>query len=586
MTKVETAVRGAAHAVVRDATNINYAWTMLAAEECFRLGVRHAVICPGSRSAPLAIAFARHGGITVHVAHDERGGAFLALGIAKSSGVPAVLIVTSGTAVANALPAVVEARLSRTPLLVCAADRPSELRDCGANQAVPQSSLLSAAARWSCEVPCPTIDIRSEYVLSIVDEAFARACGIAGSQGGAVHLNWQFREPLAPDAQPWDVGWLWSIARWTNDSTRAPWRVACAPIAASVVVDQAVVIAGRCDSLTSDSLRDWRGTMLADVSSGLANERNAGADLVLRAAAAANGAHLRDALRVESLAVVGDALVSKRLNAWIAQQEGVTLFGAGDPRNDASHRASGVYAAPVVFEADAKLAPHNGWTRALKTARKAVTKAIASERALTEPTALSDATDACSELAHGTIFYGSSMPIRDADFLALHPAKGWSAGANRGASGIDGLLASAVGHALASRKPVLAVVGDVSMLHDLNSLQLASEVETPLVILVLNNDGGAIFRALPVAKCATVTDELFSQCFTTPHGRAFAPIARAFGLACETPTTRAALSKAMRKALRREGATMIEVVCTPQASEAARARITDASNAALLREFR
>ena len=134
---------------MRDAPNLNLAWTSLAAEECRRLGVRHAVVSPGSRSAPLAVAFGRHGGIEVHVAHDERGGAFMALGIAKSSGVPAVVVMTSGTAVANALPAMVEARMTRTPMLVFAADRPPELRDCGANQAIPQAQLLAGAARWA-----------------------------------------------------------------------------------------------------------------------------------------------------------------------------------------------------------------------------------------------------------------------------------------------------------------------------------------------------------------------------------------------------------------------------------------------------
>jgi 2-succinyl-5-enolpyruvyl-6-hydroxy-3-cyclohexene-1-carboxylate synthase len=295
---------------------------------------------------------------------------------------------------------------------------------------------------------------------------------------------------------------------------------------------------------------------------------------------------LREALRVEALAVVGDAVVSKRLNAWISQQEGVTVFGVGDPRMDSFHRASGVYAAPVLFEADAKLAPHAGWKRALSCATKAAGKALASERTLTEPTAIADATAACAAHQDGTIFYGSSMPIRDADVFALHPPTDWSVGSNRGASGIDGLLATAVGHALASAQPVVAFVGDVSMLHDLNSLQLAASVETPLVIVLLNNDGGGIFRYLPIAKNAAVTPLEFAQCFTTPHGRSFALIAKAFGLACETPTTRAALSKAVMKALRRGGATMIEVLCTAQASEEVRARVVTASTTALSREFR
>jgi 2-succinyl-5-enolpyruvyl-6-hydroxy-3-cyclohexene-1-carboxylate synthase len=207
---------------MRDAPNLNLAWTSLAAEECRRLGVRHAVISPGSRSAPLAVAFARHGGIAVHVAHDERAGAFMALGIAQSSGVPAVAVMTSGTAVANVLPAAVEARVSRVPILVFAADRPPELRDCGANQSIPQAGLLDGAVRWSADVPCPSTEIPAEFVLSTVDEAFARACGIGSGLAGAVHLNWQFREPLAPEERAWDRAWLGSVARWSRG--RSPWR--------------------------------------------------------------------------------------------------------------------------------------------------------------------------------------------------------------------------------------------------------------------------------------------------------------------------------------------------------------------------
>ena len=567
---------------MRDAPNINLAWTMLAAEECHRLGVRHAVVCPGSRSAPLAVAFARHAGIRVHIAHDERGGAFLALGIAKRTGIPAVLVMTSGTAVANALPAVVEARMTRTPLLVFAADRPPELRDCGANQAIPQSGLLAGAARWTFDLPCPTTEIAAEFVLSTVDEAFARACGHAGAQGGAVHLNWQFREPLAPDARAWDIAWLWSIARWS--ATHAPWRTAMPPLASSVGIDGALVVAGRTDAATARTLSGWKGTLLADITSGLAGPGTAGADLVLRAASDGEGnPALREALRPSALALVGDAVVSKRLNAWIAAQQcATTVFGAGDPRVDAAHRADAVYAGPVAFEAARGLKPHAGWKRALGCAARAAAKVLASERALCEPTAIADACAACADHAHGTAFYGSSMPIRDADFLAIAPPKGWRASANRGASGIDGLLASAVGHAVAAGEPVVAFVGDVSALHDLNSLQLAAMVETPLVLVVLNNDGGGIFRYLPIARHADV----FEACFSTPHGLSFAPIAKSFGLATESPTTRAAMAKAVARALRRGGATMVEVTCARESSEECRARVAKAAVEALAREFR
>jgi 2-succinyl-5-enolpyruvyl-6-hydroxy-3-cyclohexene-1-carboxylate synthase len=567
---------------MRDAPNINMAWTMLAAEECWRLGVRHVVMSPGSRSAPLAVAFARHPALRVHIAHDERGGAFMALGMAKASGMPAVLVMTSGTAVANALPAMVEARMTRTPLLVFAADRPPELRDCGANQAIPQAQLLAGAARWTTDLPCPTTEIAAEFVLSTIDEAFARACGSGGAQGGAVHVNWQFREPLAPDARPWDVAWLWSIARWTQ--SRAPWRTTLAPLASDVEIEDAVVIAGRMPAQTAASLSRWRGTLLADITSGLAGPGTAGADLVLRAAGDGVGnAGLREALRPNALAIAGDPVVSKRLHAWISAQEcGTSLFGAGDPRIDPAHRADAVYAGPVAFRAARALKPHAGWKRALACASRATAKACDAEKALCEPTAIADAAEACGAHGHGTVFYGSSMPIRDADFLALPQPLGWHAAANRGASGIDGLLASAVGHAHATREPVVAFVGDVSALHDLNSLQLASLVETSLVIVVLNNDGGGIFRYLPIAR----HDDVFEACFTTPHGLSFAPIARAFGLAVEAPQSRAAMSKAMSKALKRDGATVIEVACTRESSEQCRARIAAAAVAALAREFR
>ena len=565
---------------MRDAPNINMAWTMLAAEECWRLGVRHVVVCPGSRSAPLAVAFARHPKLRVHVAHDERGGAFMALGIAKSSGAPSVLVMTSGTAVANALPAMVEARMTRTPLLVFAADRPPELRDCGANQAIPQAQLLAGAARWVVDMPCPSTDVAAEFVLSTVDEAHARACGNAGAQGGAVHVNWQFREPLAPEVRAWDIGWLWSIARWTKSS--APWRTALEPLPSTVDIEDAVIVAGRMPAATGASLHGWKGTLLADIASSLAGAGTAGADLVLRAAEGGNRT-LRDALCPNALAIAGDAVVSKRLHAWISAQScGMTVFGAGDPRVDPAHRADAVYAGPVRFKAARRLKPHAGWTRAIACATRASSRALAAERALCEPTAIADATAACAGVDHGTVFYGSSMPIRDADFLAISPPGDWHASANRGASGIDGLVASAVGHAHASGEPVVAFVGDVSALHDLNSLQLATMVETPLVLIVLNNDGGGIFRYLPIAR----HDDVFEACFTTPHGLSFAPIAKSFGLAVDSPKTRAAMAKSVVKALRRGGTTVIEVACTREASEACRARVAKAAVEALAREFR
>ena len=561
---------------MRDAPNLNLAWTSLAAEECWRLGVRHAVISPGSRSAPLAVAFARHGGIAVHVAHDERGGAFMALGIAQSSGVPAVTVMTSGTAVANVLPAAVEARMARVPMLVFAADRPPELRDCGANQSIPQAGLLDGAVRWSADLPCPSTEVPAEFVLSTVDEAFARACGVGGGLAGAVHLNWQFREPLSPEERAWDRAWLDSVARWRRG--RSPWRRTVAARTGAVRVDEGIVVAGLGAHCAIPSA--WRGTLLADAASGRARPGSAGADLVLRSALAHRP--LAEALAPRRITVVGGGIASKRLADWIARQTcpSVTV-GAGDPRNDPHHRAHEAVAGPAVLAPGRTLVPHAGWSRAMRTAQRAAGRALAAERALSEPTAIASAMEAASDVRGGTVFLGSSMPVRDADFLAIAPPARWSAGANRGASGIDGLVSTAAGHAAASGRPVLAFVGDVSTLHDLNGLQLASQVESPLVVVVLNNDGGGIFRYLPIAKHADV----FERLFATPHGRSFAAFAKAFGLPSESPRSRAALRAAVGRAMRRGGATLIEVTCTREASETARARTVAAADAALRRAF-
>ena len=258
------------------------------------------------------------------------------------------------------------------------------------------------------------------------------------------------------------------------------------------------------------------------------------------------------------------------------------MVGAGDPRVDSFHRANASIAATdVTWVSNRNLRAHRGWKRALHCATHATQQAFAQEKTLCEPVAIHDATTTAAALdGSGTMFYGSSMPIRDGDFLAIAPPSGWASASNRGASGIDGLIASATGHGLATARPVLAFIGDVSALHDINSLLLAAQCTTPLVLVVLNNDGGGIFRYLPIAKYPE-----FERCFATPHGLQISGIARALGVRCETPTTRSAMCKSVHAALRRSGVTVIEVVCTREQSEAARARIAAAAVAALAREF-
>lgn len=178
-----------------DWPNINYAWSGLLVEEFVRLGVSGFVLSPGSRNSPLMLSAARQSGVPHWVHFDERGAGFLALGLARRSGRPAVLICTSGSAAANYWPAVVEAEASGVPLIVITADRPPELIDCGANQAIRQTGLFGRYTRWDAQIPCPTAEIDPAFLLTTVDQAHARCLG---PDSGPVHLNIQFREPLAP----------------------------------------------------------------------------------------------------------------------------------------------------------------------------------------------------------------------------------------------------------------------------------------------------------------------------------------------------------------------------------------------------
>ncbi|MCF6284166.1 MAG: 2-succinyl-5-enolpyruvyl-6-hydroxy-3-cyclohexene-1-carboxylic-acid synthase, partial [Candidatus Hydrogenedentes bacterium] len=180
-----------------EAPNLNYAWCSLLVEELIRQGVAGFVISPGSRNAPLTVSVARNERARYWMHFDERGAAFFALGLAKATGNPAVLICTSGSATANYWPAVVEADASGIPLIIVTADRPPELLDCGANQAIKQSDLYGSYVRWECTLPCPTPDIDPAYVLSTVDQAISRS---RASKPGPVHLNCMLREPLAPNA--------------------------------------------------------------------------------------------------------------------------------------------------------------------------------------------------------------------------------------------------------------------------------------------------------------------------------------------------------------------------------------------------
>lgn len=579
------------------APNRNALWAELAVSEWGRLGLSLAVVCPGSRSAPLAYAVARSPEIESLIAHDERAAGFVALGAARATGRAAMVITTSGTAVANLLPAVVEASQTGTPLIIVSADRPSELHECGANQAISQSRIFGEFARWSFDIPCAHEAIDLSWVLSTADEAWHRAHGPT-RPAGPVHLNWMFREPLAPRVEPWDRCELAAIAQWID--TREPWRrvLASARIGSDVLSDliarvsreqgdaaRALVCVG---ALYSPAMRSAArvisqalgGSVIADVGSGLRHGCEqlpvvAHGDLIALSSRAC------EKLRPDFIVRIGGGVSSRRITEFLAAASRTgarqLLIRDAPMRIDPSHSAraeilldAAQIAALATITRPAtrpQSAEATAYARAWNDAQRAVEEVLdarltAPSELLDEPSTARIVTAHCareSAAAPATLLVGNSMPIRDADMHAARTAAPLTVAVNRGASGIDGLLATAVGHARATGTTTYVHLGDLSLLHDVGSLALVRDSPVPLVIVLVNNDGGGIFHFLPLADHPALLDPWT----TAPHGTLFAGVAQAFALHYDAPTTRAELGAALAGAHRRGGhegrSTLIEV---------------------------
>lgn len=557
-----------------DAANLNHLWAQLLVEELVRSGVDTFFLAPGSRSTPLTTAVARHPTAQPVIHVDERGTAFAALGYGRATGRPAGWITTSGTAVANGFPAVVEASTDGVPLLLLTADRPPELRDTGANQTVDQVKAFGDSVRWQFDLPTPTVDIAPRMVLTTADQAVHRARRVPP---GPVHVNCMFRKPLEPrpdgiDHDAYTKG-LVAWARQHAPHTRYPSTRPVAGEAETAAVAEAVrgaeqglLIAGRLDTETERAavqrLAQHLGwPLLPDVTSGLrfgASEACiAHADQVLTNSAF-RAAHTPDAV-----VHVGGRFVSKRLRQYVeAAQPSCHLVVRPDPsRLDPGHQATHHVESDVasfcavlsehVRAADRGSSWQEAWRAAERAARAAIDRFAQDAEALSEPLVAYRTTQHIPP--HHALVLASSMPVRDANRYGYAEGAAVPVFANRGASGIDGTVATAAGVATGRDAPATLVIGDLALLHDLNSLALLRD--RPVIALVLNNDGGGIFHFLPIAEHGDV----FDPYFTTPHHRSFEQAAAMFDLDYAQPATDAAFVAAYRAACDRGQSALIEV---------------------------
>jgi 2-succinyl-5-enolpyruvyl-6-hydroxy-3-cyclohexene-1-carboxylate synthase len=518
--------------------NPSTAFATVLADELIRCGLREAVIAPGSRSAPLAMALyaaAADDRLRLHVRMDERSASFLALGLAKASGRPVAIACTSGTAAAHFYPAVIEADESGVPLLVLTADRPPELRGTGANQTIDQIKLFGGAVRWFCEAGVPEDRPgQAGYWRSLACRAWALAAGNGGAFAGPVHLNLPFRDPLVPDSP--DEPLPDALA---GRAGRAPWtRTFAAPADAGPALEldwteRGVVICGdgTTDPAAAVALAEAAGwPLLAEPSSGARHGTTAlGAYQYLLDCPEFTAAHRPDVIVSAGRAGLTRGQLAL-LRGPAAGGRHVVLAQGPGRWSDPARSATDVAGRVVLHGGPGRAPPAwlRSWQAADAGARGAAGQALGSGGPLTEPLL---ARSAAAALPAGALLWvASSLPARDLD-RHMAPRADVRVLASRGASGIDGMVSSAIGAALAHQAagggPAAALLGDLAVVHDAAGLMLGPAEPVPdLCLIVVNNDGGGIFSALEQAAFPGP----FERVFGTPHGTDFAALAAAAGL--------------------------------------------------------
>ncbi len=532
-----------------DPTNANTALASAFVEELARCGLRHAVVSPGSRSTPLAVALWRAPEIEVTVIVDERSAGFFALGAAQASRLPVALLCTSGTAAANYHPAICEADESAIPLIALSADRPPELRGIGAGQTIDQIGLYGSAVHWFCEVGTHLADDDGLlHYRSVACRAFAAAAG--GERPGPVHLNLAWREPLAPVAVEGAVTASDPLAlegRGGRPLTavtrldREPSDFLLEEVAKHIdEASSGVIVAGRqLDPELREPLAHLAAAagfpILAEPTSQLRcgpHDRShvvSAYDLLLRDPGFA------ERTRPDLVLRFGEMPTSKPLRAWMAgsgaDQIVVDPFGGW---NEPSRRAAAmVRADPTELAAGwaarvgrGDRAAVDAWLEAERAAQDVLAAELGAGGPVTEP-ALHRALGAAHR--DGELIYtASSMPIRDQEaFLAPGDADVHFL-CNRGANGIDGLVSSGIGAAVASGRPTTIITGDLGLLHDIGGLAALRGVETAVRIVVIDNGGGGIFGFLPQASALDA--EEFEALLGTPREVNAEKAAALFGL--------------------------------------------------------
>lgn len=521
-------------------------------DEIVRSGIGSVVIAPGSRSAPLAIAMARCNDLIVHVEIDERSAGFFALGLAKTTGKPAAVLVTSGSAVANLHPAVVEADASGTPMLLLTADRPPELHDVSANQTIDQTALFGPQVRWRAVIgPDEHRPMVTQSWRSIVDRAIAEAIGWR-ERPGPVHLDIAFREPLVPQVDDGRTAGDFDNEVPARADGSAWHRVRkLLPVVTELDprwsdVERGLVLAGSADIPVAGSA----SRLAARLGWPLIIEPSAGG----RPAQAISTAHhlcqvgrLAEVLTPEVVVRVGAVGLSRPVASLVEDVPTVVAMGWNDPGRDAVEIHPGLVDVRTPPTRDGEW--RRTWLELERIARSTLDDAIDRLDEMSEARVSRDLGRFIPE--DGVLVVGSSMPIRDLDRYS--GVFGAPIIANRGASGIDGIVSTTLGAAAARLGPTIALVGDLSFIHDINGFLVRPRPDA--VFVVVDNDGGGIFSFLP----QSAEEDVFEQVFGTPTGVDMDAVARSHQLGYQRVDRADDIGPTIRRALSDGGCQVVHI---------------------------
>jgi 2-succinyl-5-enolpyruvyl-6-hydroxy-3-cyclohexene-1-carboxylate synthase len=555
--------------------NLNILWSFLIIDELIRNGIDYFCISPGSRSTPLTTAIARHPKARHIICYDERAAAYHAIGYARSAEKPAVVISTSGTAVANYLPGVVEASFDLIPLIILSADRPPELRATGANQTIQQPNIFGDYVRWQFDLPCPNEKIPVKFVLTTVDQAIYRSCT---NPAGPVHLNCPFREPLAPRKESIAAQYLEDLKTWNNN--RQPYTVyeekitsiqpenikdICNKINHAkrglIILGQLRTTEERMALMSLTKVISW--PVFPDILSGL-KLGNKGENFIPYYDQYLLSGKFIKSFKPDTILQLGGQITSKRLLLYLEKYapENYILVTNHPFRFDPIHRVrfrleSNLKNFCETIIPNLKVSKNIDWINLLSNKLDILDTKIESliiqNSKINEPSISRLITKNIPD--NFTLFLANSLSVREMDMYAFSRGALVPLASNRGASGIDGTIASASGYAIGGNKPVILLIGDLAFLHDLNSLSLLKSINHQIIIIVLNNRGGGIFSFLPIAEY----DDIFEKYFATPHQFNFEYAAKLFQLPYRSPSTQAEFVDSFLQVLHDGLSTIIEV---------------------------